>query len=278
MNRKTIFFVLLSAMFAVQAFARDGRVDFVAADGRFVIYGDYSKHFKVGDMVQVRRDDRVVGVSEVSALYPTYMMMSPISTGSGVRVRVGDLVERVAAGPDTVVEFDTDVGVGAGKAEVRVKIGKVEAGGYILSYGDLADAGFKPGALVEILRDGKVIGAAEVMETGSHISRMKLVGTAGADIRVGDYLRIPSAVLEQVSKGKVIAIKEKKKIKKKKKSEETKVPSEDEEENEESETESDEGVEKKIEGRAEEQDKKKEDLKKKEPVPIEKRLEALRKK
>ncbi|MFH1540138.1 MAG: hypothetical protein ABIH66_14380 [bacterium] len=280
MNRKILFLVFITVLFSMQAFARDGRVDYVAADGRFVIFGDYTKHFDVDEKVQLKRDGQTIGVGVVTGVYPTYMMMVPLSTETGAGAKVGDLVERIGrkSEPRIIEEEVTDSrGMEKRVVEEIARIERVGGDGTIVSYGDLMERGFKKGVLAEIVRDGRVIGAAEVLEVGSHLARLKIVGTIGAGVREGDLLRVPPGIAEQAApeESEETVVKKKKKIltneEEKEKIEDKKEKSEEGEEKG--------SLQEKFEKRAgEEREKEDKKIKEKSADTIEKRLENLKKK
>ena len=174
------FIVFASAAWAAMA---TGGIEHVAPDGRFVISGDFTNVYNGGDKVIIKRGETKIGMAIVSSVYPTHMELKTITLESGEWVQEGDGIEQVVA--------DTGVAAGATLAEQEpILVNICEPGGRILSYGDLATRGFRPGILVEIVRDNAVIGAAEVQEVGAHMTVLKLVGTAGKEVMKDDLLRV----------------------------------------------------------------------------------------
>ncbi|MEW6203581.1 MAG: hypothetical protein AB1546_16525 [bacterium] len=178
-----LFFICVFCAGAVWCATPKGEIDYVAPDGRFTVSGDYSKDCYRGDKVVILRGERRVGTGIVTIIKPDYMELKTQSLERDEWVMVGDRIERISAGAG---------GPAAASANLEPAVVSVlEAGGRILTYGDHAERGFRPGNLVEIVRGGTVVGAAEVVEVGAHITILKLIGTSGGEVMKGDTLQIP---------------------------------------------------------------------------------------
>ncbi|MEW5947268.1 MAG: hypothetical protein AB1742_13825 [bacterium] len=182
--------LLLLLSSAAPAALSDPRIDHIAPDGRFIIYGDLTGVFRAGDKVLVRRDGKNIGAAVVSSIYPSYVTFRTLSLETGAWLEEGDLVRNLGAGAGTIREIQPNLRDPA--------VDNISPDGALQCYGDLGERGFRNGALVEILRDDAAIAAAEVVEVGTHITTLKLIGAAGAEVRTGDKVRIPPDVSKQL--------------------------------------------------------------------------------
>ena len=176
-------FICVSVAGVVWCAAPKGEIDYVAPDGRFTVSGDYSSAYYKGDKVVILRGERRIGTGVVMIIKPDYMELKAQSLERDEWVMLGDRIERISADAG---------GAAAASADLEPAVLNVfEADGRMLSYGDHTARGFRPGMLVEIVRGNTVIGAAEIVEVGAHITALKLIGTSSGEAMKGDIFRIP---------------------------------------------------------------------------------------